>query len=250
MSSYQAYLEKGFAPFDPLTLTRQTEGLVCQDSKRKYTNFYCVGVYGGISTGYLVGCNLRCAFCWVDWSRDFPQEMGRFYSPQEAFDNLKRNARKRRIKKWRISGGEPTLCKGHLLELLKLAKQEDCLFMLESNGLLIGHDREYARELSKFGNVHIRISLKAGSAEGFQQRTGAMGKYFELPYKAISNLMEFGASFHVACMSDERLMPRTERKSLIMKLKEMRYSDYLEEERCDPYPTSISRLQKAGFTIF
>lgn len=250
MSEYQAYLERDFIPFNPLSLTDQTKSLVCQGNQRKYTDFYCVGVYGGISTGYLVGCNLRCAFCWVDWSRDFPQQMGCFYSAQQAFDNLKRNARKRRIKKWRISGGEPALCKEHLLELLKLVNQEDCLFMLESNGLLIGHDREYARELSKFRNVHIRISLKAGSAEGFQQRTGAMGKFFELPYKAISNLMEFGASFHVACMSDSRLMPPTERKNLIIKLKEIGYSDYLEEERCDPYATSISRLQKAGFPIF
>ncbi len=209
-----------------------------------------MGVYGGISTGYLVGCNLRCAFCWVDWSRDFPQQKGRFYSPQEAFDNLRNNARKRRVKKWRISGGEPTLCSEHLLELLKLVEQEDCLFILESNGLLIGQDRNYARELSRFKKAYLRLSLKAGIAEGFQQRTGAMGKFFELPYRGIGYLLEFGAEFLVACMSDERLMPRSERKEIIRKLKEMGYDGYLEEERCDPYPSSITRLQKAGFTIF
>lgn len=250
MEDYQAYLEKGFSPFDPLALSRQTEGIVCQCLKRKYTNFYSVGVYGGISTGYLVGCNMRCAFCWVDWSRDFPQKMGRFYSAQEAFDNLRNNARKRRIKKWRISGGEPTLCREHLLNLLRLVEGEDCLFILESNGLLIGQDRDYARELSRFKKAYLRISLKAGTAEGFQQRTGALRKYFELPYRGISYLMEFGAQFHVACMSDERLMPRSERRDMIKKLKEVGYDGYLEEERCDPYPSSITRLQKAGFTIF
>lgn len=250
MDAYRSFLEKGQQAFDPLDLTEQTQKLVSQGSSRKYTSFYCVGVYGGISTGYLVGCNLRCAFCWVDWSRDFPQKMGSFYSAQEAFDNLRNNARKRRIKKWRISGGEPTLCRKHLLELLKLVEQEDCLFILESNGLLIGQDKEYARELSRFKKAYLRISLKAGTAEGFQQRTGALGKYFELPYRAISYLMEFGAQFHVACMSDERLMPRPERKDMIMKLKEIGYDGYLEEERCDPYPSSITRLQKAGFTIF
>ena len=243
-------MKEGFVPFDTLSLAQQTQKLVCRGSERKYTDFYCVGVYGGISTGYLVGCNLRCAFCWVDWSRDFPQRRGKFYSPRQAFDYLKKNARKSRIKKWRISGGEPTLCPEHLLQLLHLADQEDCLFILESNGLLIGQDKEYARQLSQFKNAYLRISLKAGSAEGFQQRTGSIGKFFELPFRAISYLIEYDANFHVACMSDERLMPREERRQLIMKLKEMGYKGYLEEERCDPYPTSLSRLKQAGFNMF
>jgi hypothetical protein len=52
-------------------------------------------------------------------------------------------------------------------------------------------------------------------------------------------------------MSDERLMPRTERKdNMIMELKKMGYDGYLEEEHYDPYPSSITRLQKAGFDIF
>jgi sugar phosphate isomerase/epimerase len=63
--------------------------------------------------------------------------------------------------------------------------------------------------------------------------------------------IEFCAVFPLAVyLSDERIMPRSERKDMIKKLKEMGYDGYLEEERCDPYPSSITRLQKAGFTIF
>lgn len=69
MQKYPAYLTKGFAPYDPIELWRLTEEKVCQGNARKYTDFYCVGVYGGISTGYTVGCCLRCVFCWVDFSR-------------------------------------------------------------------------------------------------------------------------------------------------------------------------------------
>ena len=69
---YPGFLKKGFTPFDPLWLARLTEEKVCRGLSRKYTDFYCTGVYGGISTAYAVGCCLRCVFCWVDFSRDFP----------------------------------------------------------------------------------------------------------------------------------------------------------------------------------
>ena len=73
---YVRYLEPGFSPFDPLALARRTEQVVCRDDSRKYTGFYCTGVYGGIATGYTCGCCLRCVFCWVDWSREYPEKYG------------------------------------------------------------------------------------------------------------------------------------------------------------------------------
>jgi uncharacterized Fe-S cluster-containing radical SAM superfamily protein len=75
-TAYPAYLKKGFQPYNLIELMRLTDDRVCRGETRKYTSFYCVGVYGGISTGYLVGCCLRCVFCWVDLSRDFPDRRG------------------------------------------------------------------------------------------------------------------------------------------------------------------------------
>ncbi|MBE0525688.1 MAG: hypothetical protein IH631_02015, partial [Candidatus Thorarchaeota archaeon] len=67
-------------PVDPIALTEETRKFVCKTSDgvplRKYTRFYAVGVYGGIATAYSVGCNYRCTFCWVDWSRDWPEKYG------------------------------------------------------------------------------------------------------------------------------------------------------------------------------
>jgi uncharacterized Fe-S cluster-containing radical SAM superfamily protein len=85
MQEYPAYLTKGFIPYDPIELWRLTEEKVCQGDARKYTDFYCVGVYGGISTGYTVGCCLRCVFCWVNFSRDFPDPPSDQERPQETF---------------------------------------------------------------------------------------------------------------------------------------------------------------------
>lgn len=66
----------------------------------------------------------------------------------------------------------------------------------------------------------------------------------------LSYLLKVGVSFHVAAMSDPRLMPPTERRAMIQKLEGIDYREYLGEEACDPYRTSLVRLKAAGFKIF
>ncbi|MCK5559045.1 MAG: radical SAM protein [Thermoplasmata archaeon] len=250
---YPRYITPDSEPFDPVELIKRTEALVCKNDARKYTSFYATGVYGGIATGYTVGCCLRCIFCWVDWSRDFPVEHGEFYSAHEAFENLRDTAHKFKVHKLRISGAEPTLGKKHLLGLLEhVESSEFKLFILETNGIYFGIDQEYVRALSKFAKPHIRVGLKAGTPEGFQERTGASRDYFELPYQGISNLLDAGVSFHVASMSaDPRFMGKAERKKLIVKLSEIepQLALNLEEEVVDHYNTTVKRLRYAGYNV-
>jgi len=247
---YPSFLTRDSKPFDPLLLALQTEDIVGKGKSRKYTAFYCTGVYGGISTGYTVGCCLRCVFCWVDWSRDFPQQEGEFFSPQQVFSRLILNAKKSGFRKVRISGGEPTLCFEHLASVLDLVNETSLLFILETNGLVLGKDPEYAKRLKKYWNIHVRVSLKAGSSEGFEKRTGAKGEFYELPFKALEYLKQEGISFHVAAMTDSRLMPDEERQMILKKLKLIEYRDYFEEESCDPYQTTVKRLEKAGLKLW
>jgi uncharacterized Fe-S cluster-containing radical SAM superfamily protein len=54
----------------------------------------------------------------------------------------------------------------HLVNVLKLIP-EDYLFILETNGILIGNDRTYAEELSAFHNLYVRVSLKGTCEEYF-----------------------------------------------------------------------------------
>jgi uncharacterized Fe-S cluster-containing radical SAM superfamily protein len=250
MKDYPRYITPGFEPFDPLQLAAVTESVVSRGTSRKYTKFSKVGAYGGISTGFTVGCCLRCIYCWVNWSRDFPEAHGRFYTPQQVFQILVQKARTKRVNQLRISGGEPTLCRRHLLEVLEQVKDTKYLFMLETNGILLGHHAEYAKQLERFsGNLHVRVSLKAGFADGFQKRTGAKREFFQLPFSAVKNLMQTKLDFHVACMSDPEIMPRNERQMVISKLKDLRYRGYLEEERSVPYPMALIRLEKAGYGL-
>jgi uncharacterized Fe-S cluster-containing radical SAM superfamily protein len=251
--TYQRCLVPGFIPFDPLELADKTERIVCRGDSRKYTKFYCPGVYGGIATGFTCGCCLRCIFCWVHWSRDFPEKHGAFYSPAEAFSRLSRVARKKAVTQLRISGAEPTIGKSHLLALLeKVENSPFRLFILETNGILIGADPDYARQLARFKKVHTRVSLKAGTPEAFTERTGATPESFELPFRAIVNLMKASASFHVAAMTaDRRLVTKQECQCLLDRLASINPAlvDNLEEEVVDPYHTTLERLRHAGVSL-
>jgi uncharacterized Fe-S cluster-containing radical SAM superfamily protein len=220
---------------------------------RKYTDFYATGVYIGIATGYTCGCCLRCVFCWVDWSQDFPQRYGRFYSADDAFKKLVEAAHRFNARKLRISGAEPTLGKEHLLGLLALVESSEFdLFILETNGILLGADGDYVKDLSRFRKVHIRVSLKAGTPEDFTRKTGAKAEAFEIPFKAVENLLDSGVSFHVAAMSaDPRIMDEKERQGLILKLADIdpKLALKLEEEVVDAYETTLARLEYAGLKL-
>jgi len=89
---YQRFLRRGFKPFDPLELARETEKIVTRKGKegleRKYVGIYSAPVYRGIATGYAAGCCLRCIYCWSNWSRDYPEKFGKFYSPKELSQRL------------------------------------------------------------------------------------------------------------------------------------------------------------------
>ncbi len=251
--TYQRYLEPGFIPFDSLELAKQTEEIVCRGDRRKYTKFVCTRMYGGIATGYTCGCCLRCIFCWVHWCRDFPEKYGRFYSPSEVFSQLSRVARKARVFQLRLSGAEPTLGKAHLLGLLERVENSPFhLFILETNGILIGAEPDYARQIARFKKVHTRVSLKAGTLEAFTQKTGAIADNFELPFRGIQNLIEAGASFHVAAMSaDSRIVDRRERQCLLERLASIDPSvvDNLEEEVVAPYHNTLERLGHSGVNL-
>ncbi|NVM00990.1 MAG: radical SAM protein [Candidatus Helarchaeota archaeon] len=255
MEKYPRFITFKSEPFDPLELAGETERIVTRKGpdglERKYVDIYSVPVYRGIATGYAVGCCLRCIYCWTNWSRDFPEKYGKFYSPKElaqrlfraAEDGVKRwkSYRKIKVNKLRISGSEPTLGKDHLLSVLKFVKDSKySLFILETNGILLGADRNYVSQLAEFAEkLYVRVSFKAATPEGFTQRTGAIGKFFKLPFKALEYLLDEEIDARAAAMTDPKTMPKEERQILIKKLDKIdpsaNYSLTLEEESMDAY---------------
>jgi uncharacterized Fe-S cluster-containing radical SAM superfamily protein len=132
---------------------------VCKDDLRKYCRFRPSRFYGGISTADCMGCCLRCVFCWAWKVVSKPEKSGEYYQPEEVAKRLIRIVEKRHLRQVRISGNEPTIGWEHLLKVLDLINGK-YLFILETNGIIIGKHEEYAQDLSRFKNLHVRVSLK------------------------------------------------------------------------------------------
>jgi len=248
-------------PVDPIVLTEQTRKRVCKsvngEPLRKYTRFYAVGVYGGIATAYSVGCNYRCVFCWVDWSRDWPEMYGEFYSPTDVYKELRQIMKVQGLRKARISGAEPTLCPSHLLGVLELVhrdREEFDLFVIESNGVVLSQELDLAQKLARYASTgrdtvgHVRLSIRGGLPDPFEEKTGCAGEFVNLPFVAAQRLWDAGVSFHVAVVVDPRFTTEEEKKIIYQKLADINPSirKNVEEELLDPYPHALVRLRAVG----
>lgn len=173
--------------FDPVQKAEESAKIVCRGALRKYRRFRPARFYGGIATADCVGCCLRCIFCWSWHELARPEAIGEFYTPEQVAARLSAIARKHGFDRVRISGHEPTLCREHLIGVLEHLPA-DLLFILETNGILIGHDATYAEELGRFENLYVRVSFKGTSEEEFSRLTGAVPEGFLLQLKAVENL--------------------------------------------------------------
>jgi uncharacterized Fe-S cluster-containing radical SAM superfamily protein len=187
--------------YDPIALAAATEKVVVRGNLRKYVQLgRKLRFYGGSISATEVGCNLRCKFCFSDKPVWKPGKTGRFYSPRQVFDGLDRAARKHGTKIISASASEGTIGKDHLLELLTLVDQSNYAYVLETNGMILGADRGYVRELKQFKNLHVRVSIKGCNEEEFHRLTGARRSAYELPFEALRFLIAEGVSCN-ACLS-------------------------------------------------
>ena len=220
--------------------------MICKGKARKYYRFRFARFYGGIATADCVGCNLRCVFCWSNFPRDNPARTGFFLTPEEVFEGLRKVARRMGYRLMRVSGNEPTIGREHLLRLLDLVDQTNYTFILETNGILIGHDKSYARDLAKYRCLHVRVSIKATTPQQFSQLTGAIPEGFELQLKALEHLVDTGVPCHPAVMLS--FSTKDEFKQLVARIIEIEPSllREIEAEYVFLYPHVAERLKKAG----
>jgi len=190
--------EKGY---DPIALAAAMEKVAVAGNRRKYQNLARrLRFYGGTVSATEVSCDLRCKFCFSDKPVRKPGSTGRFYSPKEVFDALDKSARKHNCKIISASASEGTIGRQHLFELLDLVDQSDYVYVLESNGMGIGNDPNFAKELARYKNLHVRISIKGTNPEEFHRLTGARASSYALPFKALEYLIKEKVSCN-ACLS-------------------------------------------------
>lgn len=230
--------------FDPIKLASLTKTVIAEGMKRRYYRFRPPRFYGGIATADCLGCILRCVFCW-SWKRlAHPGKHGSLYSPEEVADRLMSIAKRKNFTQVRISGSEPTIAGEHLLEVLHRVHR-DYLFILETNGILIGYEEWYAKELSRFPHLHVRVSLKGTTEEEFSRLTDAHALGFQLQLKALENLSKEGVSCNPSVMISFSLPENVEnlRKQLASFQKDF---FHFEEEELILYPSVEERLKRAN----
>jgi uncharacterized Fe-S cluster-containing radical SAM superfamily protein len=232
---------------DPVKLAEETEKVVIKGASRKYYRLARPERwYGGISSAYCCGCNLRCVFCFSGFPRDNPQSIGQFYEPKQVFKELLSCAGENGYEQLRITGNEPSLGKEHLFGVLELVEKTPFLYILESNGILIGYDEDYAKQLAKFKRVHVRISLKGTDNQEFSRLTGANPNAFDLQLKALENLTKYEVSCNPAVMISFSSSKNVERLKERLCNIDCSFDDCLEEEQVILYPPVVKRLDENG----
>lgn len=241
--------------YDSVARHEAVEKLVVHDiegvQERKYWRFRYDRWYGGIVTADAVGCGLICKYCWVSDAVMFkPATVGKFYSPKAVADILVKMAKRRNLKQLRVSGGEPTIGKKHFLQLLDNLSRKRLLFILETNGILIGNSPKYAEDLSRYPFLHVRVSLKGCNEQDFTMLTDAKPKGFTLQLRALENLLNTGVKCHPAIMVS--FSTKESVKQLTQRLKSIdpRLAEDLETEELILYPKVKRRIERYNLKYY
>ena len=228
--------------FDSKELTLKSIRKICKSTitnhpLRKFYRFRMTRFYGGIVTGDVIGCNLRCAYCWSQ-KTVWHSNKGFWASVSQAVKKLLHFSKKFDCNQLRLSGGEPTLCRTHLLELLAQIPP-DKRFILETNGILLS-DASFVQELEQLSNLpYVRISMKAGR-KLFPTVTGATIDAYDAQIQAIEHLKKSTLMFNVA------VMPEFFVKQELTELKRYIFPKRLEMEQLTVYPFVRERLIERG----
>lgn len=241
--------------YDPVKRHLAIEKLVTrigsEGQERKYYRIRPARWYGGIVTADCVGCGLLCRFCWVsDTVMNRPNNVGSFYTPKKVADSLVILARKCKLDLLRISGGEPTIGKQHLLGVLENLKGGGYRFILETNGILIAQDEDYAENLAKYNFIHVRVSLKGCNLGEFALLTGAKPEGFALQLKALEKLVDAKVSCHPSVMAS--FSPKKNLQTLMKQIGQIspKLADEIEIEELILYPHVVQRLRNYKLRYF
>jgi uncharacterized Fe-S cluster-containing radical SAM superfamily protein len=241
--------------YDPVQRHLAIEKLVTctgpNGQEKKYYRIRLARWYGGTVTADCVGCGLLCKFCWVSDAVMFhPSGVGIFYTPRKIAVELVALAKKRGLDLLRISGGEPTIGRPHLLQLLDALQDKGYRFILETNGIPLAYDDNYAASLSNYDFVHVRVSLKGCNEVEFAKLTAAKSDGFTLQLKALQKLIDVEVSCHPSVMTS--FSPRKRVQQLVQRLKQIspKLADELEIEELILYPHVIKRMRMSKLEYY
>ncbi len=122
------------------------------------------------------------------------------------------------------------------------------MFVLETNGMTLGDDPEFAQQLAQFRNLHVRVSIKGTNPEEYHTLTGARASSYALPFCALEHLIAAGVSCNacvtVSFSTDEGIERVRERLAAIRP----GILASLELEHSTLFPKVAKRLRESGIT--
>jgi uncharacterized Fe-S cluster-containing radical SAM superfamily protein len=141
-----------------------------------------------------------------------------------------------------------------VLELVHNDRHDFDLFVIETNGVVLSQEDSLAEKLSAYASTksdtvgHVRLSIRGGLPQPFEEKTGCQAQYVDLPYIAAQRLWDAGVSFHVAVVVDPRFTTEHEKQVIFDRLSDIDTSikKNVEEEYLDPYPHALVRLRAVG----
>mgnify|MGYP000349374038 CR=1 FL=1 len=100
--------------------------------------------------------------------------------------------------------------------------------------------KNFAKELSKFKNLHVRVSLKGTTEKEFSKLTKAKPEFFYFQLKALENLKKANVSCHPALIE----LAKEDLNTLIKKIKKIDPNFEIEIEPLILYPQIEENLKK------
>lgn len=174
-------------------------------------------------------------------------------TPSEVVKSLLSIARASGYSVVRLSGGEPTLCFNHLLSVLdefSSVRGRYEVFVLETNGILLGINRDFVKSLAPHRDyLLIRVSIKGCSEDEFNALTGLSGELYRYHIEALKNIADEGIPYSIAIPIS--FCSKNSLSSLVEKLIAIvgeEALDRLEPEVVILYPSVIKRLCEKGLT--
>ena len=139
-------------------------------------------------------CDLNCSVCYANSGE------GEFLSLEQIEKMMKylMEAEDNKAEILQISGGEPTT-HPEIIEIIKMAKRIGFMYiMLNTNGIRIARDEEFARSLSQFtGGFEIYLQFDGMDDRIYERLRGL--KLAKIKEKAIANLTKYKVPTTLVC---------------------------------------------------
>ncbi len=166
--------------------------------------------WGPVYVSDVVGCNYRCAHCWVaddalnghlDSEFIIKKTSGfvnsfkgsSLHKVDDIYPYLRNKADKLENKILAFTGGETTLYRGGIKRLGELAKYTGVRIGLDTNGFQIAQDPAYLDALEGLQDVlNFYVSLKDVMFSSFNRFTGVKEEYCDHGFIAMENLLKRG----------------------------------------------------------